>query len=642
MKRWIAFLVALLLPIGAFLPLLPSFGSSLVGFETVDHYGTQWFYMFAERQVLAGESLLWTDLFFYPWGKEIYAHTGANLLDALLAVPLRLLLGATLGYNVFILLGVSATAAAFYTFARDFVDESSAVAGAGLLALCPYVLYELVDGRPTQAILIFPILFLHQLWRAGLPQAPPRTPWLAGLFLALSAYQYWFYGLFGGLVAIAVAAGRLWEAPSSAQVGPSPLRIRVSGLFPYCKIAACSLVLCAPGALPLLLALGGPDTPVGLLSTSSWTATHMPLVTVEGKEVGLGVWQLHVAGIWKQKADGTELFLATLWPFPLSILLATLYWLRAPGRLSRPPLLLALGLLIVVGAGPTLLVVDWLVPNPIYLTLTYFLDFFRRLWWPVRVLAFGSPLLYLVLAVALDQVRTRSGKRAWGVALLIAAGLQWFTLAGVQLLPIPAWKATIPAGYRCLAEGPPGALIALPWAWSQAHLYYQTVHQRPMLGGMVEDDPDFAPKELAELRARNTLIRRLDALANLGGPVGAAPADTAGDVDLAVLPEHVEELGRLGYRYVVLQKDAYLRPGTPSRGEQLAQDTAMRRLYRAFEAVLGRPVYQDARLQVWAPWGGDRPCAAAEGDQKPVQRMDLDPVTRAGTDRERAAVYWLW
>ena len=92
-------LVASLLALAAWGPLLPSLAEGYIGVEYVDGFGTQWFYWFVERGVRSLEPMGHTDLFFYPWGKDIFAHTGTNILDAVFAVPFRMLLGEVLGYN---------------------------------------------------------------------------------------------------------------------------------------------------------------------------------------------------------------------------------------------------------------------------------------------------------------------------------------------------------------------------------------------------------------------------------------------------------------------------------------------------------------------------------------------------------------
>ena len=57
---------------------------ALLGSEHVDMWGTHWFYWMFEERLLRGESFAQTQLLFYPWGKDVYLHTGGNILDALM------------------------------------------------------------------------------------------------------------------------------------------------------------------------------------------------------------------------------------------------------------------------------------------------------------------------------------------------------------------------------------------------------------------------------------------------------------------------------------------------------------------------------------------------------------------------------
>ena len=95
---------------------IPSITSHFLGFEMVDYYGTLWFYWWVDHQMAAGESMHDAHVFFHPFGKDLFGHTGSNILDAVLAVPFRRLFGPVLGYNLFVLLGMGLTTVAYYHF----------------------------------------------------------------------------------------------------------------------------------------------------------------------------------------------------------------------------------------------------------------------------------------------------------------------------------------------------------------------------------------------------------------------------------------------------------------------------------------------------------------------------------------------
>jgi hypothetical protein len=596
-------------------PALPRLHRHFLGIAEVDHFGTQWFYQFTQRGLLEGSSLLRTEQFFHPWGKDVLLHTGANLLDAVLALPLRLLLGPVLGYNLFLILGLVASGWAFSRLARHFVDHRpTVVATSALFACSPFVLYEAAEGRPTQAITALIPLFLLQAWRAGESRGW-RAPVLGGVLLALLGYQYWYYAIFGGFVAAALGAWRALLPPEG-----SGGRAGVVGR--HSAMAGVALVLVAPVALPMLLRteLGGAEVP-GLLDVAAWGwGSGLAPVTQEGHRIALLGWQplLGQAAYFMQDEAGAQRLVGHQQVPSVALLLVLLAWLRAPGRLDRGGFGVALATAAILAVGPMVLVGGLVLPNLPYLLLTKTFGFMQRLWWPARALAFVDVLAFLALAVVLARA-ARLGPRGHG-AVLLGVGLTLVAgLARAGLLPFPTWDASIPAGYRCLAQGEPGALIELPYGWTQAHLYYQSAHGRPIMGGMLERNPVFIPEQARALREDNRFVAGLLQAA----ATGDEPA-TEG------LEDDREATIALGYRWVVLQRDAYFMANEHHDEEEQAallrvQQTRLRRVERELEALLGPAAYADGRLRIYPIGGADPdtlPCAVGHDGWTP----DPEPV----------------
>ncbi|MCB9780569.1 MAG: hypothetical protein H6742_18525 [Alphaproteobacteria bacterium] len=592
MKRVVPWLIALGLGLAVLGPFLPYIRTHFLGLEYVDHYGTQWFYWYVSKVITDGGSFDSSALFFHPWGKDIFRHTGSNLLDAVLAVPFIAVFGQVLGYNLFVLLGMSLTAVAFYVTARDLSEDRLACGvGTVLYVLSPYILYDLAEGRPTQAVMLLPVLFVRYLLRSGWKDSW-KPPAAAGLFLALAGYQYWFYAFFGGMIALGHG---LWRTLVPV-VGAGG---RARTFARHVLIAAVALAVAAPVGVPLAMQSSGDHADVpGLLDVSKWSIYATPPVTVEDMWVGLYVWQplhryggYHVVGM-----GGEELFTPQALLLPLvGALIAVLYLLR-PGRLGRGPMLAMLAAATVVATGTFVLIGDKAIPNPIYIGLVESVGFLRRLWWPARMVAYVNVLLGLAIVQVLawiGQVWRGRLQIPAAVALTVVWGLE---LSQAGVLPFPGWYGGVPAGYRCLADGPEGAIIELPYGWTQAHLYYQSAHGRPMLGGMLENNPVFTPEELVTLLDENSFV---DALRN------SQRLDPRGEPFTA---EDKQELRDLGYAYVVLQKDAF---SAPEQGRSM-QDNALRmrirRMQRSLRRIIGAPVYDDARIAIYAPWGDPTPC----------------------------------
>lgn len=220
-----------------------------------------------------------------------------------------------------------------------------------------------------------------------------------------------------------------------------------------------------------------------------------------------------------------------------------------------------------------------------------------------------SLLLGVLAAAGLGELARRRGER-----LAFAVGLIGLVLFGLELRragysPFPSWPADIPPGYACLAGGPPGAIVEIPYGRTQAHLYYQTAHGRPIFGGMVEDNPVFTPPEQRELLASNSFLSAMVAL-------GRDPA--AGETPT---PEDQAAVGALGYRYVVLAHWPYVK-SAPSGSIAPETTTILTRLRHRLKELLGPPVYIDADLTVFAPWGGPGPCDASAPLASEVHRPE--------------------
>jgi len=570
-------------------PAVPSLGRHFLGIEYVDHYGTQWFYWFAGEVATGRTDPLTTDLLFHPWGKDILHHTGVNVLDALLAVPWLHALGPVLGYNAFVLVGMLASAWAFHSVARRFSRDTVALGvGTLLFATSPFLLFELLEGRPTQAILVLPVLFLGQVLRVG-EQPGLKAPLVGGLLLALTGYQYWFYALFCGIACLGYGLWRAWRPlPGAGGRVPTLGRYALTGLV--------SLVLVAPVASILVGAASSEDVP-GMLDVSTWGWEGTAPTTLEELNIGLFLWQpfRRYAGSYIVQDPGLELLLSQGVLLPMVALPLLAIWAWRPGAVVDRGGVLALAIpALVIALGPILVVDHTVITNPFYVLLAKSTAVVQRLWWPARAVVVPVVLVALAATVLLGALARR---RALQMAVAVALSAAWMVdLRAGGVLPFPSWDATVPAGYRCLASGPPGAIIELPFSFTQGHLYYQTAHGRPMMGGMLENNPVFAPDAFNDLRTENTFVAEIyDISRMLENAVTVAPAD-------------VEAVYALGYRYVVVQKDAYfMEVSGRGRLDNLLR-SKRRRMHAALTDVLGRPVYSDGRIDIYAPWGDPNPC----------------------------------
>ncbi len=597
--RLVVISLCVLLVGAVFGPSLPLLADHLLGVEYVDHYGTQWFYWFVGHQLETGQGMGHTDLYFHPWGKDIFLHTGTNVLDGYLALPFFRLLGPTLGYNVVVLLGLLSAGVAFWFLARDHTDDRwAALLAAVLFALSPFVLFELVEGRPTQAVLTLPVIFVIFVLRTG-RRPGLLAPALAGLFLALTGYQYWFYAFFGGMVCFAHGAWRFALPPEGAGT-------RWRQLGRHALIAGVALVLTAPVGLPLVMLASESGNVPGLLDVSRWGLFASPPITAENQTIGLFLWQplRRFAGFYVIEAGPQERLLAQAILVPLTSFVALGWLIRRPGRLPRGAIIAMAVMAGLIAMGPILILYKLVLPNPFFIVMVKSVGFLRRLWWPARAAAYLAILLGLANLAVLAWAATRS-KRVQIFTMVLLTGAWGGELYLADVLPYPAWNAAIPAGYKCLAHGPPGAIMELPYSWTQAHLYYQTAHARPIMGGMLENNEVFTPDEFTELVDRNLFVSQLFDAAKLS------------ENDPQWPEEHAQEVYDLGYRYVVAQKDAFYHGGKMPGLMDNVMRLRMRNLRKTLRKKLGTPVYDDARVAIYSPWGAPPPCS----------RDDVEPDT---------------
>jgi len=416
-----------------------------VGIGAVDHHGTLWTHATFARALATGDPdlLLGARDFFHPYGQDWLANTGGNLLDALLAWPLGGL-GRVAGHNAALLLVLLANGLAAAHAASRLGGRPWPALVAGLFSSWP--LYELVEGRPAQALLAPAFLALSAVAEVG---RGTGAPWRAGAWLALVGVGYWYHGL------CATLAAAVWLVGVRAPWRRVLVVLGTAG------------ALVAPLVLPLLFA-GAPSSAGMILhhfDPAAWKVAMVDGDRVLYTQRGLP-WALVGVGVWAA--------------------------LR-PGRAWIAPALL----LFVLACGPTVRLGEQALPNPLWEAVAWTPPFAR---WAHPARALG--MLAVLGAVGLSLL-PRVG--AWGITAALVAEASW---AG--LLPLPAWSAEVPPAYACLAAPGEGAVVELPWPPPPRTLGWQPVHRRPLLGGMWNLEPRFQREEAATLLAEPGVAGLLD------------------------------------------------------------------------------------------------------------------------------------
>ncbi len=515
--------------------------------QGVDMLGALWFHEWLLHCLRHGLDPGWTPWFFHPDGMDLFALSGNNYLDAVAALPLLMMLGTPGYFAPLVLVVLLGNVVAMRALLRSLgLSRPAVVAGALIFAFHPYVMLELSSGRVIQAMMWFLPLALRELL---LMERDPRwrRPLLAGLFIALQAWTYWFSGYmvlyaFGpALVLTGLRRGRGWW-----------VRLGVA--------AAVAVVLVLPGVIPMMarLAEGSVSLARGCPLLDEGQPPHEHFVT--------DAWSL-----WNMRSS--------LLQVPLEGLLLLGAALAACRRRLLWGLLVLLGMAVAAGPLPDAAGQD---TNPLW-SLARLVPGFTRLQFPYRFWAVILLGMAPAVAEAMERATRRPVQRWVLVAPLVYLGL--FSAADPSLT-LPSTEIFRPR-YVDAVRAAPGAVLDLPLACNTSVLHYQPLHGQPLLGGMgMGLVGESIPVERLMRRVANN--PRLKAVVDTASGRRAAPSNPPSKAA----------------RWLVLHHDLYRDPGCltalyHSAGGPDAVKGLGQRVNRALRLRFGPPHATDAHASAW-------------------------------------------
>ncbi len=562
-RVWVLSVVAV-----ALVGVSPALRSGHVVGDGVDLFGTIWFYWWVEHCLTALADPGWTPHFFFPLGKDIFAHTGNNLLDALFSVPFQWVFGAP-AYQKWVVFAILLlNAATFRVLAAGLMRSGWAVFAATLAwELNPYVLFELTAGRPTQAFLPFLPLGIHYFLACSRTEGADATKaagW-CGLATALQAWTYWFMGWFMAFLFAWLALHELWRHPQRRRL---LARYAVAGLTCGVVVAPAALAmagLAADGLVPGL-ADGGRD-----LFTAPQELSNNVAATLHGYVL--------------METVGPPMYSYLTWALPLLAYVAVgrqrSRWL--PGLALV--LLWSIGPVLPLGPGRGTMVL------PTYMAAYHYLPFFDRLWFPYRMLSVAMCITAVMFGLLVDRLL------AWRPALgrhALVGILGWGALTGLEqhrfdIYPFVTRDLTPPITMSWIREER-GAVLHLPFGVTHRSIVWQTFHEQPMFGGMGENAPLLWPEGFRD-RLRNSFVRTLVRLTR--NPVGATTYH----------PAQRQRLEAEGFRWIVLHRDLVeleLPRWTPGRTMEPEKRIAgARQVTERLVETLGPPSAVEAEMVTW-------------------------------------------
>ncbi|MBN1336322.1 MAG: hypothetical protein JXB39_10210 [Deltaproteobacteria bacterium] len=535
----------------------------VAGAQRSDLWESLWSLWMFQRQVWAGQISFHTDLIGFPDGGTIVV---ADLVNAVIALPLVPVLGVVPAYNLLVLGHLVFSGAAAHRLA-EALPPRGAPRGAGWVAgtawIAAPVLVSGIHNGTSEAIAggWLPLALLAAL--AAVRRGGAGRGIAAGGALALCTLASWYFGLAAFLaVAALLVVGE----------GSVPLGRRFLRLLPVMAVGA---GLVAPVAFAVLRASTAPDTLVGIKNVrelASVRRTNGPADPVGWFAIGD-----YRSPDFRELSRYGEDFIHCHylgWVLLLGGILALagrtrrrgLAWIALAGLAGG---LLAMGPVVARFGSPVLLGQDRAIPLPWFLV--------ER--WPglsslsllYRLGALPSLALSVMAGIGLAS-RTRWSRIATLVAVAsVLVDLR--LLAPVRGLPHVA-SAVPPRPIVDLAAAPEGAVMNFPVVGGRPYLWEQTVHGKPLAGSL-----NFPNSRASQHVWRGIL---------------AAPADR---------PEAVREAVRRTacsqrIRYLVVHEDPLARPDM--------HDTAVTRLQVAFD-----PLYTDGSIRVYDLCGA--PPGAKEG-----------------------------
>ena len=436
----------------------------------VDLYGTVWFYGWIRQSFELGFDPSFTNLFFYPDGKEIFTHTGNNFLDAYASLPFQWILGDHF-IGPFISSLVLLNVMGLRWFLREIGCSIYVRWLMGVIWLFnPFVWSEIAMGRPTQVLLcptFIALVFLYRMLHED------RRAWIGlGISVAVQGWSYWFYAYFLVMFLTVVGLFEWYRTKVS-------WRILVWDIL---KSMLLCVLLIAPAILPIVYTAMNAVLPgVGLNRSLNVELIAEQLVPwMRGVQIFEPIGHPYFRNVLSGSAIGLSLLLAIRYP----------KWI-----------VVGLGMLII-SVGPHQIIEDSKILNPVYLYLVQVLPFFERLWFPYRAAAFVFIAVTLHLS---EYLRSRILSLQMRIALpcfVLGAGL--WDASFVNSLPLVHTELPNSEAKECLT----GPTIQIPIGFVHPTMIWQSSHPVPFFGGMGENGLVFLPNGY-QLRLQNPFIEYL-------------------------------------------------------------------------------------------------------------------------------------
>ncbi len=536
-------------------PIITNLDGSWLAKRDIDTFVKIWDIWWLKQQAIPGESLVYTDLLFHPEGLDLSFHS-ISWTVAVGSWLLAFVVDQIVAYNLTILFAVFTTALAAYLLIYTLLrDRAAAWLGGLIYSFAPYHIAH-TAGHPD-LVHLAPIPLAVLLIIIAIANSSMMAAAGSALMIGLAAYTSLYIMDFALLTTLPVLVylalfknrwhdGRFWQII----------------LF----FGALTLLFLAPRLVPIFRSPEALAFAIESKYEASIKQTDLLAFIVPSQFNP--IFAPFVTG----KADSFKMnedWPAYLGVIPLLLSAVALTWKK---RRSEVLFWFVMGLVFALLSLGPILRFNGQVYEAIRLPANY-LTWFP----PVRAVARPD---YFVLALLLPLAVCA----AYGFSRILEAlaehkitksglvlGLSLLLLFEYWNGPYPGIPTTVNPFYRQLAgEEDDFALIELPMGRneSKSYLYYQTVHQKPIVEGL----SGRIPADAYQYIAGNALLARWRHSVPLNCSEGVPEAIQAA----------LAQLEASGFRYVIVHHE---------------EDGAMLDVYADY--LTAPPVYQDSELAAY-------------------------------------------
>lgn len=509
-------------------------------------------------------SLRTTELFYYPWGTDLYLSNPCYYTDAIPS-PVTATAGFPADVNFHLFVVIIGNACAAYLAGRWLGAGMTASAlGGALFTTIPYFSQAIIDGRPEQSnawfVLLGMCLGLQVLYRGG-----KRRICAAAAVFCLAGIFYWFHAVFLLLFMAGCLIFTVFRASAGLRTVPVKRATAVTILF---------FALITPFVYPFINETISKGRYHGIKLDK---LVPLSLQPAPGADEFSGETTLKSPGALEALGGA---------PAILVLALAAAVLIRCSNRRRT---LFWMGTAVcfyLLSLGPVLQVRNLSVPLPFSL-LHAFVPFFSRIMDTNRlgVMMHAACVLALISGLAALSREHAFKTRTTAVFCLLV----WFASVALSLTTrvhrvIPAPRQ--PSSIRQLADLPPGAVIDVPLLSNQVAsqgVWYQISHRRPMLTGPGVTLGFLRPGEFEQLRKENSLLVFLTTFHKTG---------SAGAADVS--QEDRDRLTELGFRYVI-----HHRKESATARTSTSRTTALFKTSMKLRKLFGTPVARDEEVEIF-------------------------------------------